>query len=291
MRKILLFLICLIVFSIVSEAQVGFLGKRLVVKTNALSGILKPFRGIEVEYVLRRNLTVSLGYNTNSTETNFNLKDIQPLNSSVGYFIDLNNGNYNSNYYDMSIMLFETNYGNVSGNNVLPGYKSSVQNSRIVNKLKSFDLNFRLYSNSYLSSPHGFYSQYGISIGKQTISGGIFYPNDFLIYSNAADRFYSEDYEKYNKTETFVNFQYGLGYQFVIARWVTLDFNINGGASFRGDVNNAGTTKYASSNLDFVSKEYPKSTRLGNLVWDELESSNQAGFFVSGFVKLGILIF
>jgi len=279
MRKCLLFLICLLVFPCVSEAQVGFLGKRFVVKTNALSGAQKPFRGIEVEYVLKRNVTVSLGYSSNRKVTNFNFVDIENLSDWLDY------QSYDGLQFDnLSVQ-------NAFSDDFIPGFKTRVKESRLVNRVKFFDLNFRVYSNSYLSAPHGFYSQYGISIGKQEINGGIYYPNNIITYYNYNSQFYAESFESYNRSEKFVNFYFGLGQQFVIAKWVTLDFNLNGGIAFRGNTISATSNQNLTTNLNVISKRFPQSSSVGNLFWLGSDLTSQTGFFISGYVKLGILIF
>jgi hypothetical protein len=278
MRKFFLFITCFITFSANLEAQVGFLGKRVVVKTNALSGVQKPLRGLEIEFVVKRNLTISVGYSANSNSSNINFSDVVKLGDWLQY---------------QQYMQFENLIQSYDYNTIQPGYLTSLNDGKIINSKKAFDINFRLYTNSYQSAPQGFYSQYGLSIGKQTISGGIYYPNDVIDfgYGTANVKYYSQDYEKYLKTENFTNFYFGYGFQQVFAKWVTIDFNLNGGIRFRGDANYANTSQFGNSNLRYIASKKARIATTGNLLGLESNLSSRIGFFISGYVKLGILIF
>lgn len=296
MKKAFLIILMFMAIGISAKAQVGYLGKRLAVKVNALSGREKLFSGFEVEYAVRRNLTFCFGYSSNNYESNFNFSDFENINTWIQFPYS-----YYS-YYDNDNMFFDNLASSSTNASVpAPGFKTKVTDGRMVTNRRVFDFSFRLYSNSYLSAPSGFYSQYGMGFGSQSYNGGIYYPNDIIQINdgnNYETNFYSESLERYKKKDRLINMYIGFGYQHIFSKWVTLDFNVNTGVGFIGnkDLNNGNSS--ANKNFAIILNEQKEISRIGNLVGNGKVSTSSLGlsgplgaFYISGFVKLGILIF
>lgn len=295
MKKSFLTIVILILFANISKGQVGYLGKRLVVKTNAISGLEGLFRGFEVEYVVKRNLTFCVGFKTSNYATNFNFADFENINSWIrnqDYIFSAPTG-----------LKFENiSYDQPNTNTILPGFKNKVKDGDMKSVRRVYDFSFRLYSNSYLSAPHGFYSQYGFGFGSQTYEGGIYYPNTILeVYDGnfTSVKFYEESFERYKKKENIANVYFGLGYQHIFSKWVTLDFNVNMGAGIIGNSKKSNQNSYGNENLAIILNDEKDFSRIGNLLgnasnsYDIYNSFNGPlnSFYFSGYVKLGILIF
>jgi hypothetical protein len=296
MKKSFLIIILFIAIGASCEAQVGYLGKRLAVKVNALSGRENLFSGFEVEYTVRRNLTFCFGYSSNNYESTFNFSDFENINTWIQFPYS-----YYS-YYDNDNMFFDNLASSSTNASVpAPGFKTKVSDGKMVTNRRVFDFSFRLYSNSYLSAPSGFYSQYGLGFGSQSYNGGIYYPNDIIQINdgnNYKTNFYSESFERYKKKDPLFNMYIGFGYQHIFSKWVTLDFNLNAGAGFiaNKDVKNGNSA--GDNNFGIILNEQKELLRIGNLVGSGKSSPSSLGisgpvsaFYLSGFVKLGILIF
>jgi len=290
MKKSFLIIIILIAFANFSKGQIGFFGKRLVVKANAISGNERLFSGFELEYAVKRNITVCFGYRANSYESTFNFSDFE----SINYFIN-NVSNYQIYNFDDGLKFYDLTYSLSNTEKVESGFKNKVQDGRLVSNRRIFDFSFRFYSNSYLSAPSGFYSQFGLGFGSQTYNGGIYYPDDIREYENTSKiYFYNESFERYEKKETVFNLYFGLGYQHIFSKWVTLDFNINAGAGVIGNSNTSGFYKSSQNNFSIILDEQEELLRIGNLYGNARRSiylSPLSTFYFSGNVKLGILLF
>jgi len=295
MKRLFLTLLILILFANISKGQVGFLGKRLAIKTNAISGLEGLFSGFEVEYVVKRNLTFCVGFRTSNYATNFNFADFENINSWIR-----NQENIFSN--PIGLKFENISYTEPNTNTITQGFKNKVKDGDMKSVRRVYDFSFRLYSNSYLSAPHGFYSQYGFGFGSQTYEGGIYYPNKIEEVFNSnfnSVNFYEESFERYKKKENFVNVYFGLGYQHVFSKWVTLDFNVNMGAGVIANSKKSNQNSYGNENLAIILNDEKDFSRIGNLLGngnkkiDEFNSLSNpfSSFYLSGFVKLGILVF
>ena len=295
MKKSFLIILIFIAIGASCEAQVGYLGKRLAIKVNALSGREKVFSGFEVEYAVKRNLSFCFGYSANNYESTFNFSDFENINS----WIQLPYSYYS--YYNNDNLLFDNLvYSSPNDNFVRPGYKTNVSDGQLVSNRRVFDFSFRLYSNSYLSAPSGFYSQYGLGFGSQSYNGSIYYPNvieQIFDGSKYRTNFYAESVEKYKKKDGLFNMYIGIGYQHIFSKWVTLDFNINGGVGFIGNKVLSNGNSNGNNNFAIILDEQKELLRIGNLIGNGKSSSTSgineplSAFYISGFVKLGILLF
>ena len=296
MKKSFLILIVLIALNNSSEAQTGYLGKRLALKINALSGRERLFSGFEIEYVVKRNLTFCAGYRSSNYLSTINFSDFENINNWINSY-----SNNLNNYYFNRFQFSDVIYSAENANNVEPGYKINVSDGKLISARRIFDFSFRLYSNSYLSAPSGFYTQYGFGFGSQSYNGGIYYPNDIReIYDGNSFKtnFYKELYERYTKKERLYNMYIGIGYQHIFSKWITLDFNINAGIGFIGNSNNIKGSQFTNNNFALILDEQKDFSRIGNLIGNGSSSSSTynineplSAFYISGFLKLGILIF
>jgi hypothetical protein len=295
MKKSFLIILIFITIGTSCEAQVGYLGKRLAIKVNALPGRDKLFSGFEVEYAVKRNLSFCFGYSANNYETTINFSDFENISS----WIQLPFSYYT--YYNNDNLLFDNLSAYSSNADVVdPGFKTIVKDGQLVSNRRIFDFSFRLYSNSYLSAPSGFYSQYGMGFGSQSYNGNIYYPNDirqFFIGNKNTTKFYAESQERYKKKDGLFNMYVGLGYQHIFSKWVTLDFNINAGAGFIGNKVLSNGNSNGNNNFAIILDEQKELLRIGNLIGSGKSSYSSgvieplSSFYISGFVKLGILLF
>jgi hypothetical protein len=213
-----------------ADAQVGVMGKRVLVKTDVINGIQRPITGLEVEYAVSRNFSISASYSflTVPMKSKFRSENyfewmsrssVEGWNKYVGAEYEKINLLTSSYYSDLS---------KVIDNSVF----KPEQSIKSANKYFGLSLNF--YNGGALSSPIGKYLQMGFKYGSLNLSGNARIP--ILTNTGYLNSYYGEDI-KYVSSQRivfkdikakFLSLFMGGGKQYLITPWFMID--ITGGA-------------------------------------------------------------
>ena len=259
MKKIV-FALLLTAFGLQAKSQnTGYLGKHVILKTDAINGIRPGFNNIDLEIVVSRELAIT-GSARNlsfSTLSYSNKKDDKRVETS-------------SDFYDQYYKYLSIIPGNTTGQMVSIGAK--------------------YYLNKILPAPLGFYVASSIGYGS-----GESYFNALTVYKpvyskpgpvKPADTNYEirEKFQFYNITLPAV------GYQTVLFKRLTLDGQVSV-ETYADDLSEEFANEYLQKDLYSI---YTKNSYKYSLLRSNLISTSRKGavtFGLSIYGKVGLLLF
>ena len=290
MKKGFLVLVLLLVSWFVS-AQIGHFGKRLIVNTDLINGLKRPFSGLGVEYALKRNLSVTASYFGSSTSGDYNFADTYDIQAWLKV---VDNGASSPDFFTptSSFIIKETFTG---GN---PAGLKSVSSGKFKNTIRGADLSFRFYYNSFRSSPFGTYLSLGCRYSKQNYTGNFFYPDSLLryYYTGTEDiklsftRFYKESNQDLDAQYSIVEPFIGFGRQIIISKRFCIDITTNFGYAFSKKADPLFADDVLRST---IFKRSPDAEAFNGNVFSFLtvKDDSRTAFSFSFFVKFGYLLY
>jgi len=174
MKKLLLLIFLFI--SNYNFCQVGYLGKKTLIKMNIMYGKYTPFNGGEIERALSRRVSVNFTIEKFRNEYSFsgNQKNIlerffgnslEPPYEKPSYIFDSNN---------------EVIYQHIPEKNPQDGL-TELNNSSLSSTVTRKGLTFKIYVNKNLkNAPFGPYIQFAVFTYRKSFTGGIFAPNNII---------------------------------------------------------------------------------------------------------------
>jgi hypothetical protein len=171
MRKALLITI-LLFSSVFAFAQIGIMGKRVLVKTDIVNGLRRPISLVEVEGALTRKFSIALNYSFFDMPMNAQFKT-----SNFAYWMNYSSQATWDKYlpgYDRSPVTYGSSAYEIA--DVVDEQASFKANPTITGKQKVFGVLFNFYGGGAISAPNGGYFQLGVKTGKQSISGSVNVP-------------------------------------------------------------------------------------------------------------------
>lgn len=198
MKKLILFLLIALSIPTVQSQSVGYTGKRFVLKTDVLNGRFLGFKNADIEITLLRKLSIVAGirYHQGKYKQRFLERDTYFIADSYNL-----NGSYNINIQD--------------NGEALP--KATL-------KALTYKFQLRLYPNSYVSAPKGFFMYFGYEFGKATIIGAATLTpepgtsSDYVFKPSISDQEIMDI--------KLSNLEFGWGYQEVLWEIMTLEFSM-----------------------------------------------------------------
>lgn len=277
-------LICLFLHP--TSAQVGVMGKRVLLNTDIINGIKRPVSTANIEVALSRSFSLELGYSFGEI----------PLHAKFHhqYFAD-----------------WVQSASDETWNHYLPTYSrdihlkyninSKISSAYVINtitsKQKIIGGNLKFYSKGIFSAPQGPYNLLGFRAGIQSISGQFDVPYFYYNTSNNNYKINGARTIQFADIDlTFASLILGRGKQFLINPRVMLDINCGISCNFvstRDFDNNSIFLSVVgqdigSNVLTFIKKATPSSDISPfDLSTDKIYSNT--GLFLN--VKLGLLLF
>ena len=182
MRKAVLIFI-LFFSSVVSFAQIGIMGKRVLVKTDIINGLRRPISLVEVEAALSRKFSIALNYSFFDMPMNAQFRS-----SNFAYWLNYSSQASWDKYlpdYDRSAITYGSSAYEIA--DIVDEQPTFKANPTVTGKQKVFGVLFNFYGGGAISAPNGGYFQLGVKSGKQSISGSVNVPyliGDPNYYSN-----------------------------------------------------------------------------------------------------------
>lgn len=182
MRKALLIFI-LLISSVFAYAQIGIMGKRVLVKTDIVNGLRRPISLVEVEGALSRKFSIALNYSFFDMPMNAQFKP-----SNFAYWMNYSSQATWDKYlpgYDRNAVTYGSNAYEIA--DILDGEATFKANPIVTGKQHVWGVLFNFYGGGAISAPYGGYFQLGVKSGKQSISGSVNVPyliGDVNYYSN-----------------------------------------------------------------------------------------------------------
>jgi len=288
-RTIIILSLILISTNSILKSQTGYLGKKVILKTNAYNGIFKPFRSVEVEYQFSKRFSVNL-------QLDANRKDVEMSN----FYNDWKSYLQQSKLY--SEYPFQANepiiYSSIIGQNPNNGIQSLSEGNYQL-KINRFSIGLKYYfTNEFRNAPFGFYTSLQYARSTRIIEGGSYIPNNIIRYDSLIpnsskyyhsysyySQFYQEAKSSKIKGDEFIG---GIGYQIIIKKIICIDLGFAAGVGSYTSATSISTNTVnigpgVNYTFNSISSIYPNNYLISNLLYSS-DYDRKDGYFLKNNV-------
>lgn len=275
-----------LLLSIPASAQVGLVGRRVLIKTDVVNGFHRPFSTVEVERAMTRSFSIGLSYSFGTI----------PFKAQFGsynfaaWMKDASDASWNTYLPSYSREDFgKEDYKKLS--NYTINTPSFFSNPVVSGRQNIIGLTFNFYDSGVISAPYGNYLQLGFRAGRQSISGSFNVPYYEIIKFDYMTYLDYEGIKKVYFKEVNVNFasiNCGLGHHIYLHPRVMLDIN------YGINVNYTLAPRDLSIFASLISRNnganlFSKADDYENTTYSIRNTTNNFGLYLNA--KLGVLLF
>ena len=222
MKRIIFVIVLLISVAVITKAQTtGYIGKRVLLKTDVINGLRLGFMNLDIEIPLARQFSLNLFGRLYISNLSLKSEDIDVPTKEVGFYYDDSYYEYvydpyNDEYYYE--YFYESGYASFNKLTTLSDIRTSGWQGGIGAKY---------YFNKIIPSPLGWYTSANIGFGMLTFSN--FTASYKFIDKDWSGHDYSEPDKQISKSKgNLLFFEIpAIGYQTVIAKFLVIDAKIS----------------------------------------------------------------
>ena len=275
-----------LLLSIPASAQVGLMGRKVLIKTDIINGFHRPFSTIEVERAMTRSFSIGLSYSFG----NLPFKAQFGSYNFAAWMKDASDASWNTYLPDYS----RDNFGNEDFkkvSNYTINTPSFFSNPVVSGRQNIVGLMFNFYNSGVISAPYGNYFQLGFRAGRQSISGSFNVPYYEILKVDYKTYLYYEGVRKVKFKEVQVNFasiNCGIGHHMILHPRLMLDIN------YGLNVNYTTSPRDLSIFAALIARDnganlFTKADDYENTTYSIRNTTNNFGLYF--YTKLGILLF